>query len=79
MSVPNQDPQWRQAWQQVLSRDPSPPVSFVYAVITTGIYCRPSCPSRRPNPENVRFFASGQEARQNGFRACRRCNPDSSR
>jgi AraC family transcriptional regulator of adaptative response/methylated-DNA-[protein]-cysteine methyltransferase len=48
----------------------------VYAVKTTGIYCRPGCPSRRARPENIRFFDSARQARAAGFRACRRCNPD---
>jgi methylphosphotriester-DNA--protein-cysteine methyltransferase len=48
--------------------------SFV-AVITTGIYCRPGCPSR-PKPENVRLYPSAEAAREAGFRACKRCRPD---
>jgi AraC family transcriptional regulator of adaptative response/methylated-DNA-[protein]-cysteine methyltransferase len=48
---------------------------FVYAVITTGIYCRPGCPSRRPNPDNVRFFNDYTHAEAAGFRACKRCHP----
>jgi AraC family transcriptional regulator of adaptative response/methylated-DNA-[protein]-cysteine methyltransferase len=48
---------------------------FVYAVITTGIYCRPACPSRRPNRDNVRFFADHIQAETAGFRACKRCHP----
>jgi AraC family transcriptional regulator of adaptative response/methylated-DNA-[protein]-cysteine methyltransferase len=48
---------------------------FVYAVITTGIYCRPGCPSRRPNPDNVRFFVDHTQAEAAGFRACKRCHP----
>jgi len=48
---------------------------FVYAVITTGIYCRPGCPSRHPNPDNVRFFADHTQAEAAGFRACKRCHP----
>lgn len=49
---------------------------FIYGVVTTGIYCRPSCPSRRPNPENVRFFATPLEAEAAGFRPCKRCRPN---
>ena len=49
---------------------------FVVAVKSTGIYCRPSCPARRPRPENTLFFASNREAEASGFRACRRCEPD---
>ena len=51
----------------------------IYAVTTTGIYCRTGCPSRRPRPENVRFFASGAEAERAGFRPCKRCRPDAAK
>jgi len=63
------------AWASVLHRDESSDGSFVYAVATTGIYCRPSCPSRRPKRSNVRFFSSAQAAELSGFRACQRCRP----
>jgi AraC family transcriptional regulator of adaptative response/methylated-DNA-[protein]-cysteine methyltransferase len=59
----------------VLARDDRADGSFVYAVRTTGIYCRPSCGSRRPRPENVEFHATAAAAEQAGFRACRRCHP----
>jgi AraC family transcriptional regulator, regulatory protein of adaptative response / methylated-DNA-[protein]-cysteine methyltransferase len=62
-----------QAWQQVLSRDAS--ASFVYAVASTGIFCRPSCPSRRPAQTNVRFFSGPSGALAEGYRACKRCAP----
>ncbi len=62
-------------WQAVLSRDRSSDGSFVYAVRSTGIYCRPSCPSRRPGRDQVVFFPLPQVAEQAGFRACRRCQP----
>lgn len=62
-----------QAWKAVLARDAS--AELVYAVTTTGVFCRPTCPSRRPSRENVRFFASAGEAQRAGFRACRRCRP----
>ena len=58
-----------------MSRDGSG--HFFYAVLTTGVFCRPGCASRRPLRENVRFFASAEEARAAGFRACQRCKPDS--
>jgi len=61
----------------VETRDRSADGSFVFAVTTTGIYCRPSCPARRPRQENVRFFDDGAAARAAGFRACLRCQPDS--
>lgn len=62
-------------WQAVLSRDRNSDGSFVYAVRSTGIYCRPSCPSRRPRREQVVFFPLPQGAEQAGFRPCRRCLP----
>ena len=64
------------AWQQVLARDPSADGQFVYAVKTTRIYCRPACPSRRPDRKNVAFYPSPEHARAAGFRACLRCDPD---
>jgi AraC family transcriptional regulator of adaptative response/methylated-DNA-[protein]-cysteine methyltransferase len=63
-------------WQAVIRRDPEYDGRFVYAVRSTGIYCRPSCPSRRPKRENVQFFALPVQAEQAGFRACQRCQPD---
>jgi AraC family transcriptional regulator, regulatory protein of adaptative response / methylated-DNA-[protein]-cysteine methyltransferase len=62
-----------QAWRQVLARDAS--ASFVYAVASTGIFCRPSCPSRRPAAANVSFFPDAAGALAAGYRACRRCVP----
>lgn len=62
-------------WQLVLARDARADGSFVYAVRTTRVYCRPSCPSRRARPENVRFFTAPSDAEAAGFRPCRRCNP----
>ncbi len=61
-------------WQLVLERDAS--AAFIYAVRTTGVYCRPSCSSRRPRREHVLFFATGEQAAAAGFRACLRCRPD---
>jgi AraC family transcriptional regulator, regulatory protein of adaptative response / methylated-DNA-[protein]-cysteine methyltransferase len=63
-------------WDAVLARDRELDGSFVYAVRSTGVYCRPSCPSRRPRRDRVVFFDRGDEARAAGFRACRRCRPD---
>lgn len=60
----------------VFSRDRRFDGAFVYAVRSTGIFCRPSCASRRPKPERIAFFANAGEARDAGFRACRRCQPD---
>ncbi|QGM45225.1 bifunctional DNA-binding transcriptional regulator/O6-methylguanine-DNA methyltransferase Ada [Methylocystis heyeri] len=62
-------------WKSVLSRDASEDGNFVYAVKTTGVYCRPSCPSRDAKPENIRFFATSADAEAAGFRACKRCHP----
>jgi len=64
-------------WQAVQTRDRGADGVFVYAVRSTGIYCRPSCPSRKPRREQVEFFALPQAAEQKGFRACRRCRPGS--
>lgn len=63
-------------WRAVAARDTAQAGRFVYAVRTTGIYCRPGCPSRRPLRGNVAFFADGAAARAAGFRPCRRCQPD---
>ena len=62
-------------WQAVLGRDGASDGKFVFAVSSTGIYCRPSCPSKRPKRENVTFFRQPQEAEIAGFRACLRCRP----
>ncbi|HJR49864.1 MAG TPA: bifunctional DNA-binding transcriptional regulator/O6-methylguanine-DNA methyltransferase Ada, partial [Gemmatimonadales bacterium] len=63
-------------WAAVTARSATADGSFFYSVRTTGVYCRPSCGSRRPRPENVRFHASREEAEQAGFRPCKRCRPD---
>ena len=63
-------------WKALASRDTAADGTFIYAVTSTGIYCRPSCPSRRPRADRVRFFDTTLEARQAGFRACKRCRPD---
>jgi AraC family transcriptional regulator of adaptative response/methylated-DNA-[protein]-cysteine methyltransferase len=63
-------------WQQVLNRDAAAEGRFVYAVRSTGIYCRTTCASRRPKRENVEFFATPIAARNAGYRACERCKPD---
>lgn len=62
-----------QCWQEL--DKPQSAGRFFYAVITTGIYCRPGCPSRKPNRDNVRFFTRAHDAEQAGFRACKRCHP----
>ncbi|MBI3493529.1 MAG: bifunctional DNA-binding transcriptional regulator/O6-methylguanine-DNA methyltransferase Ada [Acidobacteria bacterium] len=63
-------------WLAVLARDRDADGLFVYAVRSTGIYCRPSCSSRRPRRDRVAFFAAPDAAREAGFRACKRCRPD---
>lgn len=63
-------------WSAVLARDSGADGSFWYAVTTTGVFCRPSCPSRRPRPEHVRFYDSAAAAERAGYRSCRRCRPD---
>ena len=63
-------------WEAVRSRNRAFDGVFVYAVRSTGIYCRPSCPSRRPQREHVQFFGSPAGAEQAGYRACRRCQPE---
>jgi len=62
-------------WRAVLAHDPRWDGAFVYAVRSTGIYCRPSCPSRRPHRRLTVFFAGPDAAERAGFRACRRCHP----
>lgn len=62
-------------WQAVVDRDAQADGAFVYAVTTTGIYCRPGCSSRMPKRDNVRFFATWQAAEAGGFRPCKRCTP----
>ncbi len=64
-----------QKWTLVLAKDTKADGQFVYAVKSTGIFCRPSCPSRRPRRELVEFFDSPAQAQQAGYRACRRCAP----
>lgn len=62
-------------WEAVVARDSRHDGTFVFAVRSTGIYCRPSCPSRRPRRERVQFFAQPIEAEAAGFRPCQRCHP----
>lgn len=63
----------KECWRAIQTRDKTADGLFVYAVTTTGIYCSPSCASRQPKRENVRFFASPVEAEHAGFRPCKRC------
>jgi len=68
-----------EAWDAFHSRDKARRSLYLMGVKTTGIYCRPGCPARMPKRENVRFFATAEEARAEGFRACKRCKPDDGR
>jgi len=64
-----------QCWDAVVARDSHRDGQFVFAVATTGVYCRPSCGARRPRRENVKFFSRPEQAEKAGFRACLRCRP----
>lgn len=74
MNTTESDPRW----SALCARDRAFDGRFVYAVRTTGVYCRPSCAARRPLPANVSFHETPEDARRAGFRACRRCHPDRS-
>lgn len=63
-------------WAAVAACDPAFDARFLYGVATTGVFCRPSCPSRTPRRENVVYFADAQEAQARGYRPCKRCRPD---
>lgn len=63
-------------WERVVARDRTADGQFWYSVTTTGVYCRPSCPSRRAKPQNVTLHDTLSAAKATGFRACKRCNPD---
>jgi AraC family transcriptional regulator of adaptative response/methylated-DNA-[protein]-cysteine methyltransferase len=63
-------------WARVLARDKAADGQLWYSVSTTGVYCRPSCPSRIPNPRNVQLHDSLESAKATGFRPCKRCKPD---
>src|SRR5437588_5449129 len=64
-------------WRAVVGRDGARDGEFVFAVSSTGVYCRPSCAARRPRRENVQFFATPEQAERAGYRACLRCRPRS--
>ncbi|HEY3028120.1 MAG TPA: Ada metal-binding domain-containing protein, partial [Pyrinomonadaceae bacterium] len=66
-------------WTAVMARDNANDGRFVFAVRSTGIYCRPSCPARRPRRAQVQFFLLPEAAERAGFRACRRCRPQTIR
>jgi len=67
----NEDPRWT----AVVARDEAADGTFVYAVLTTGVYCRPSCPSRQARPEHVTFHDTPADAERAGYRPCKRCRP----
>src|SRR5208283_1342985 len=71
----NMQTELQNKWQQILARDARQDGSFVFAVRTTGVYCRPSCPSRRPRRDSVEFFSDPRQAERAGYRACLRCKP----
>jgi AraC family transcriptional regulator of adaptative response/methylated-DNA-[protein]-cysteine methyltransferase len=62
-------------WNAIVARDRAATGTFVYAVRSTGVYCRPGCPSRRPRPDRVAFFDTPADAERAGYRPCRRCRP----
>lgn len=63
-------------WARIVARDKTADGHLWYSVSTTGVYCRPSCPSRTANPENVQIHDTLESARTTGFRPCKRCHPD---
>src|SRR5262249_29771031 len=63
-------------WQAVCRRDAAADGQFYYSVLTTGVYCRPSCAARLPRRDNVAFHATVADAERAGFRPCKRCRPD---
>jgi AraC family transcriptional regulator of adaptative response / DNA-3-methyladenine glycosylase II len=68
---------FEERYRAIEARDRSYDGSFVTAVTSTKIYCRPGCSARTPKRENVVFFATAEAAREAGFRSCKRCLPDS--
>lgn len=67
---------FEQRWNALVARDANARDAFIYAVKTTGVYCRPLCGSRPPRQENVAFFDTTQDAEAAGFRACKHCKPN---
>lgn len=65
----------RQCWEAVLEKDKSQDGRFFFGVVTTGVFCRPSCAARQPLRKNVRFYSTAAEAERDGLRPCRRCRP----
>ena len=79
LNVSTQNVEEERFWQAVVDRDARLDGQFVFAVKSTHIYCRPSCPSRRPHRDRVSFFSLPEAAERAGFRACKRCRPKSAR
>jgi AraC family transcriptional regulator of adaptative response/methylated-DNA-[protein]-cysteine methyltransferase len=78
MPNPEEGEFWRASyWDAVVARERMMDGVFFYAVVSTGVYCRPSCPSKHPHRENVVFFRAREAAERAGFRPCKRCKPDS--
>ena len=75
-SMPHRFPTDEQRWEAVVNRNRAAAGEFFYSVATTGVYCRPGCPARRPRREHVGFHATCEEAETAGFRPCRRCRPN---
>lgn len=75
-SIDDAIPQYAPEWLAIMSRDGRFDGIVYYGVSSTGIYCKPSCPSRRPRPDRVQLFFDRMEAERAGFRACKRCRPD---
>ena len=75
-AMPRRFPSDDERWAAVVNRDRTADDAFFYSVATTGVYCRPGCPSRRPRREHVCFHASSEDAERAGFRPCRRCRPN---
>ncbi|MDQ3870381.1 MAG: bifunctional DNA-binding transcriptional regulator/O6-methylguanine-DNA methyltransferase Ada [Chloroflexota bacterium] len=73
---PNRPASNEERWAAVSRRDIAADGEFVFAVASTGVYCRPGCPARRPRRDNVRFFDHPADAEEAGYRPCRRCRPD---
>ncbi|SFT00425.1 bifunctional transcriptional activator/DNA repair enzyme AdaA [Marininema halotolerans] len=71
-----EDPLFQSVYETILQRDTRYDGQYYVGIVSTGIFCRPSCRSRTPKPENVRVYPSMDEARQAGFRPCKRCRPD---
>src|SRR5512146_735896 len=63
-------------WKAIVERDARFDGIVYYGVVSTGIYCKPTCPARKPKPENVKLFFDAAEAERAGFRACKRCHPE---